>query len=119
MSADAFAQFCTVVFLFLLVLFLTYFVTKWIAGYQKSKTVGTNIEIVETYRISGTKYVQILRIGERYVAVAVCKDTVTKLTDMAADEIHSQEPLEKSNKSFQEVLDLIKKKKTDGTGDQL
>lgn len=119
MSADAFAQFCTVVFLFLLVLFLTYFVTKWIAGYQKSKTVGTNIEIVETYRISGTKYVQILRIGERYVAVAVCKDTVTKLTDLAADEIHSQGHLEKSNKSFQEVLDLIKKKKTDGTGDQL
>ena len=119
MSADAFAQFCTVVFLFLLVLFLTYFVTKWIAGYQKSKIVGTNIEIVETYRISGTKYVQILRIGERYVAVAVCKDTVTKLTDLVADEIHSQEPMEKSNKSFQEVLDLIKKKKTDGTGDQL
>jgi len=27
--------------------------------------------------------------------------------------------LGKSNKSFQEVLDLIKKKKTDGTGDQL
>ena len=49
----------------------------------------------------------------------MCKDTVTKLTDLVADEIHSQEPLEKSNKSFQEVLDLIKKKKTDGTGDQL
>ena len=116
-TIDAFAQFCTVIFLFLIVLGLTYFVTKWIARYQKGRNVGTNIEVIETYRIAGSKYVQILRVGDTYVAVAVCKDTVTKLAELSKDEIHQMEQAGGSTKSFHEILDLMKKKNKNGTGD--
>ena len=116
---NSIAQFITVTMIFIFVLAITYFTTRWIGSYQKKKMSYGNIKVIESTRLSSNKILEIVKAGDKCVLIAVCKDTVTKLTDMAADEIHSQGHLEKSNKSFQEVLDLIKKKKTDGTGDQL
>ena len=78
-STDSYIQLITVLVVFVLVLGVTALVTRWIANYQKQQNVNANVEIIETTRIAGNKYVQILRIGDTYVAVAVCKDTVTQL----------------------------------------
>jgi len=77
---NSFLQFCTVLLIFLFVLAVTWAATKWIANFQGTKIGWTNIEVVETYRLSASKYIQIIRTGEKYLAVAVCKDTVTMLT---------------------------------------
>lgn len=45
------------------------------------------MELVETLRISNTKYLQIVKVGERYLVMAICKDTVTMLTELEKDEI--------------------------------
>jgi flagellar protein FliO/FliZ len=87
-SLNSFLQFMTVLVIFIIVLFITYFTTRWIAGYQKNKMSGSNIQVVETSKIAGNKYVQILRIGSKYIAVAVCKDTVTALTEIPPEQIH-------------------------------
>lgn len=86
-KADSYAQFITVLAVFVLVLAVTAFTTKWIANYQKQQSVNLNIEVVETTRISGNKYIQIVRIGETYKAIAVCKDTVTLLGDIPAEQL--------------------------------
>ena len=39
------AQFITVLILFVAVLWVTWAVTKWTAGYQKGKWAGGNIEV--------------------------------------------------------------------------
>ena len=77
--ADSYVQFMTVLILFVFVLAITAFVTRWIGGYQKGKSAGANMELIESLRLSSNKYVQIVRIGRKYLAVAVCKDTVTIL----------------------------------------
>lgn len=86
-KADSYAQFITVLAVFVLVLAVTAFTTKWIANYQKQQNVNLNIEVVETTRISGNKYIQIVRIGETYKAIAVCRDTVTLLGDVPAEQL--------------------------------
>ncbi len=45
------------------------------------------MELVESLRISNNKYLQIVRAGERYLVIAVCKDTVTLLAEMEKDEL--------------------------------
>ena len=81
-KADSYAQFITVLFIFVAVLAVTALVTKWIAGYQKKQGADSNIEVRETVRIANNKYIQLIRVGETYFAVAVCKDTVTTLGEI-------------------------------------
>ena len=45
------------------------------------------MEIVETLKIAPTKYIQVVRIGEKYFSYVVCKDTVTLLGELAKDDI--------------------------------
>jgi flagellar protein FliO/FliZ len=77
----------TLLVVFVLVLALTAFTTKWISGYQKRQNAGSNIEVVETGRIANNKYVQIVRVGEKYLVIAVCKDTVTLLGEISKEEL--------------------------------
>ena len=89
-NTDSYAQFITVLIIFVLVLAVTALVTRWIANYQKEQSVNVNIEVIETTRISGNKYIQIVRLGEKYVAIAVCKDTVTLLGEISKEQLRKQ-----------------------------
>ena len=77
---ESVVRFLVVLFIFLFVCVLTYFGTRFIATLQKGQMNCTNIDVVETFRIAPNKYVQIIRIADEYVAICVCKDTVTFLT---------------------------------------
>jgi flagellar protein FliO/FliZ len=105
---DSYLQFFTVLIIFVFVLALTYWVTKWTAGFQKSRTTGANIEIIETLRLSSSKYVQIIKVGQKYLAVAVCKDTVTMLTEIPEGDLNLHGD-EAARMSFKDVLAKIQK----------
>ncbi|MCI5959481.1 MAG: flagellar biosynthetic protein FliO [Lachnospiraceae bacterium] len=86
-TIDSAAQLLTVIVLFIVVLIATWLTTRYVAGVQKGKLSGSNFETVDTFRLSQNKYVQIMRIGHKYLAVAVCRDTVTVLCELQEDEI--------------------------------
>lgn len=114
-SAGSYAQLITVLILFVIVLGITAFTTKWIANYQKQQGVKENIQVIDTVRIANNKYVQIIRVGGKYMVIAICKDTVTMLGEVLKEELIMDEAFsveakdagkESSQKfSFQEFLD--------------
>lgn len=108
---DSYVQLVTVLLLFVFVLAVTAFVTKWIGGYQKGRSVGTNMELVEALRLSNNKYVQIVRIGRKYLALAVCKDTVTMLSEIPEEDLHFPEGSTGSALGFKDVLAKIQKER--------
>lgn len=72
--------------------------------------------MIDSYRISQNKFIQILRIGDRYLAVAVCKDIVTVLTELTEEEIvRSERQNAGTAMQFDEILKKAKglAKKTD------
>lgn len=97
------AQFFTLLILLAVVLGITYFTTQWIAGYQKGQMAASNMEVLETMRLSNNKYVQIVRVGEKYLAIAVCKDTVTVLTELSKEQLHEKDMLA-TGKSFKDIF---------------
>ena len=110
-GADTWVQFFTVLLIFILVLALTYFVTRFIAGYQKGQLAGKhNMEVIDTFKIAQTKYIQIVRIADKYLAIGVCKDTMTVLTELDKDQIHMTEE-GVSTLSFKDLLEKVKNKK--------
>ncbi|MGN1197012.1 MAG: flagellar biosynthetic protein FliO [Acetatifactor sp.] len=108
-KADSYAQFITVLVIFVLVLGITAMTTKWIANYQKQQSANVNIQVVETTRIATNKYIQIVRIGETYKAIAVCRDTVTLLGDIPAEQLREENSYQ--GFGFRDFLDKALKKK--------
>ena len=82
-SMNSYLQFMTVLVLFVFVLGITWFVTKWIGGYQKTMSRNVNIEVVETFHLANNKYIQIIRVGKKYLAVSIGKDSFTMLTEVS------------------------------------
>lgn len=110
---DSTMRLITALLIFVLVLAATYFVTRWIAGYQKGQMAKGNIEVMETCRLSQTKYIQIIRVGSRYLVIGVCKDTITMLasieeTDLNLEKNGISQEKQGSPETFQEVFQRIK-----------
>lgn len=98
-----YAQFITVLLIFVLVLLVTAAVTRWLANYQKQQCANENIELIETTRIANNKYIQIIRAGEKYMVIAVCKDTVAMLGEIPKEQLKRREPTQSFH--FKELFD--------------
>lgn len=108
-GVNSIAQFITVFVIFLAVLALTYFSTKWIATYQKGKMFSSNITVIETFKITTNKYIQIVRIGEKYYAIAIGKDEITLLGELKEEELKiSDVPQGIPTMDFKSVLEKAK-----------
>ena len=91
-TMGSYAQFITVLLIFVVVLGITAWTTKWIANYQKQQSVNEN-----------NKYIQIIRAGGKYMVIAVCKDTVTLLGEIPEEQLKEGSPVQNFN--FRELLD--------------
>jgi len=102
------------------VLALAYVTSRIVAGYQKNTLVGkSNIQIVESFRIMGDKYIAIAKIGENYYAIGVGKTEITMLDKLDPEKLKlnlsDEEQVAKS--SFREVLSNFSKKNTNENKD--
>lgn len=120
-TAGSIIKFIAAVVVFIFVLAATYLTTRFIGNYQKQAMHGHNFDVIETYRISGTKYLQLIRVGTEYVVIAVCKDTVTMLCKMHKDKIEIPEADEHKGSAsltaFSEMLEQMKKSEQDESKD--
>jgi flagellar protein FliO/FliZ len=107
---ESFWQLFTASIVFIIVLVLALYTTKWIAKIQKKQAYNKNIEVIETYKITTNKYIQVIKIGEKYLAIAVAKDTITMLTEIDKEQIDLTYSGE-TNQNFSEILAKIKERK--------
>lgn len=108
---DSYIQFVTVLILFVFVLGITYLVTKWIANYQKGKTIVGNLEVIETCRITSNKFVQIVRAGSKYLVIGLGKDEIHILSELSEEELDLQDSHEEKTASFRSIFDEVKRLK--------
>ena len=116
---ESVVRFLVVLFIFLFVCVLTYFGTRFIATLQKGQMNCTNIDVVETFRIAPNKYVQIIRIADEYVAICVCKDTVTFLTKVDKGQLElTSDKTVVGTAVFKDILEKAKVKANAMKGEQ-
>jgi len=101
-------QLFTVSIVFVVVLGLAYYTTKWMAKIQKRQAFNKNIEVIETFKVTTNKYIQIVRTGEKYLVIAVGKDTITMLTEIDKEQIELSDNNLEQNESFSEILSKLK-----------
>ena len=101
-AVNNFARFITMLIIFILILVLTYYTTRFVAGAKKGSFKSGNMEVLECLQLGGGKCLQLLRLGKRYVVVAVTKDNVEMLAELDEDEYIKS--VESSGGSFKEIL---------------
>ena len=113
-AGESFFQLIFALVVFVGVLALTAFVTKWIAGYQKTQGLNRNLEIIEAIRLSNNKYIQIIRAGEdKYFVIAIGKDEVTLLGELSSSQLKETEVGDNSIQGsidFKSILEKLTKK---------
>lgn len=113
-TGEGFFQLLIVLFCFVVVLILTYYTTRWIAGYQKSHSFNKNLHVVETLKLTTNKYIQIIQVGDdRYFVIALGKEEVSLIGEISKEELRdlSEENLNEDKTetaNFQDVLGKFK-----------
>ena len=102
---ESIGQLFSVLAIFIIVLLVTYFVTRWIAGYQQSQMQTRNLKVIETLRLANNKYIQIIE--------ALSRDHVEKLAELTKDQLKEISASGAAGKdtigeSFQEILGKVK-----------
>ena len=108
-TLNSILQFITLMIVFVLILLATYWTTRFVGNYQKITGRATNFEVIETYRVTSNKYLQIIRTGSRYLVISVCKDDIRVMTELSKEEIVIPPPMEAP--SFSEIMEKVKKNK--------
>lgn len=111
-------QLFTITVIFLVVLAVTYYTTKLIAKLQKNNVYNRNIEVIETYKLTANKYIQIVKTGDKYLVIAIAKDSVTMLTELNGDQLeilNTGTDTTGNTQSFSDIFNKLKdlKQKTD------
>ena len=100
---------------FVFVLAITYVVTRWMAGYQKTQMKCKNLQVLETIPMGNNKMVCLLKAGTEYLVVSVGKDEIHPLMTLKEDQITDFSYMNDTNssamgESFQDILGQLKDK---------
>ena len=99
------------ILIFVIVLAVCYYTTRFVAGRQLVQKKIGNFEVIETFPIAQNKYLQLIRMGNKYVVISVAKDSVNFVTELDENEVcQIQKNSMVSGKSFKEVLSGFSKK---------
>ena len=114
-SLDSFVQLITVLVIFILVLIITYFTTRWMAGIQKGRSFNKNLRIIETISAGNNKMISIVQAGEKYLVVSIGKDEVHYLTELKQEELKDLSFMNPDNQNdkqdpFAEIFGRLKEK---------
>ena len=103
----------TVIAIFIFVVAVTYFTTRVVGTYEKERLRGSNIEVIESQRVALNKYIMIVRIADKVIAVSVSKNEMRMLTELDKDSVHEMTPGGTMDAiPFKEVLQKAKAKLT-------
>ena len=114
---ERFIQLFTVLVIFVFVLFITFFTTRWVAGFAKKTTFNRNIEVVESYRIAPSKFIAIVRTGSKYLVLGIGKDEISKLAELEGESIDFSSDSALKEFDFSSIIEKAKErlgKKKDG-----
>lgn len=114
-SLDSFVQLITVLIIFVFVLILTYFTTRWMAGIQKGRSFNKNLKIIETISVGNNKMISIVEAGTKYIVVSIGKDEVNFLTELKEEDLKDLSFKDPQNttqntEAFSAIMDKLKEK---------
>jgi flagellar protein FliO/FliZ len=112
-SKDSLLQLFGLTLLFIIILIVTYYTTKFIGGVKLNQMKKGNIKVLETFRITQNKYLQLVQIGTKYIVIAIGKNEIHCITELQESDLILQDQSVKKDINFLDILSKIAKKQED------
>jgi flagellar protein FliO/FliZ len=98
------------VFILILILVAAYYTTKIVGRFSIGQLKDSNFKVIDTYRINPNKFLQIVKVANKYVVISVSKDTVNFITELEESEVFVKNSTIKENMSFKQILEKVRNK---------
>ena len=114
-TGESIFQLLVVLFCFVIVLALTYYTTRWIAGDQKSHSFHKNLAVVETLKLTNNKFIQLIQVGkDTYYVIAIGKDEISFLGQVDQEQLKEisleTEEIPTVKGDFEDILNKVKER---------
>lgn len=102
-------QFIGLVLLLIVIIVAAYYTSRFAGAIKLGQLKDSNFKVIDTYRISPNKALQIVQVGNKYIVIAISKDTVSFITELEEQEIKF--PVDKTESiNFKQILDRVRNK---------
>lgn len=115
-SMESFLQLISALLIFVFVLLITYFTTRWIGNYQKVRMKTKNLQMLESLSAGNNMSICLLKAGTEYLVVAVGKEEINLLATLKEEQLTDLSFMNEipdtmvSGESFQEIFGQLKEK---------
>lgn len=106
---DSFVQLVGLVFLLIIILVAAYYASRIVGGIKLGQMKNSNFQVIDTYRISQNKAIQIVKVANKYVVIGIGKDTINYITELDEAEVLVKEIKAPDIVSFKQTLDKLRK----------
>ena len=110
-TADNLWQLLGLVFVLIIVLVAAYYTTKYVGNIKLGQMKNSNFTAIDSYRLSPNKLLQIVKIGNKYVVIAITKDNINFITELDEDEVLLREDQPVERPDFKKILEKLRNKK--------
>lgn len=110
-TTDNVLQLIGLCLLLVIILAAAYYTTRLVGRYKLGQLKDSNFKVVDSYRISPNKMLQIVKIGHKYVVIGIGKDQISYITELSENEIIPKEVYEGQKQSFRQILEKLRNKK--------
>jgi len=104
---DSFIELIGLIVLLVIILVAAYYTTRFVGGIKQGQSKNSNFQVIDAYRISPNKVIQIVKIANKYIVVAIGKDTINFITELDESEVYIRDEQTVNRGSFKQILDKI------------
>jgi flagellar protein FliO/FliZ len=109
-GAGSIIELVGLIFVLILILFAAFYATRLIGRISSGQFKNSNFKVIDTYRISPNKFLQIVKVANKYLVISVSKDTVKFITELEESEVYIKDTNLKENMSFKQILEKVRNK---------
>jgi len=107
-TTDNVLQLVGLVLLLIVILVAAYYTSKFVGGIKLGQIKNSNFKVIDTYRISPNKLLQIVKIGNKFIVISIGKDTINFITELDETEVLIKDFNNSEKQSFKQVFEKLK-----------
>lgn len=86
-TMDNALQLFGLILMFCFVLAATYLTSRFVGRSKLGQLRNKNFKVIETYKVAPNKFLQLIKMGSKYVVVSIGKDEVRFITELSEEDV--------------------------------
>ncbi len=107
---DSIWQLVGLVVILIIILVAAYYTSRFIGGIKLGQMKKSNFQVIDTYRVTANKALQLIKVGNKYLVISIGKDEINFITELEETEVIIRENNQGETQSFKQILDKLKNK---------